>query len=292
MRNIIEILKNQDLDEWKGILRLSFKIVGVGLIAGLLLIFIFSRGLPSIEQLENFDPDLVTQIYSRDGVLIDELFQTKRVFVNPDSIPEYMKKATIASEDKRFKEHWGIDIKSFFRAVAVNIISMSYKQGFSSITQQLSRNLYETIGFENSVWRKIKEIITAIQTERTYTKDEILGMYLNTVHFGHGTYGVEAAAKKFFDKDANELSLGESALLVGVLPSPASYSPINHWDRAVTRRDIVLNLMVDQGYINEAERDSAMTMTELDISETTKTGFAPYFVEYVRRFLEKEDKEL
>ncbi|MBU0529992.1 PBP1A family penicillin-binding protein [bacterium] len=292
MRSISEILRNQDPEEWKGFFRLSLKIVGFGFIAGLILIFILSRGLPSIEQLENFNPDLVTQIYSRDGVLIDQLFQTKRVFVNVDSIPTYMKNATIASEDKRFENHWGLDFKSFFRAVAVNIVSLSYEQGFSSITQQLARNLYETIGFKNSIWRKIKEIITAIQIERTYTKNEILGMYLNTVHFGHGTYGVEAAAKRFFGKNASDLSLGESALLVGVLPSPASYSPLNHWDRAVARRDVVLKLMFKQGYITEDEMESAKAMTELDISETADGGFAPYFIEYVRRFLEKNDEKL
>ncbi len=286
------MLKNQDPIEWKEIFRLSLKIAGVGFIAGLILLIILSRGLPSIEQLEDFDPDLVTQIYSSDGVLIDQLFQTKRIFVNPDSIPIYMQNATIASEDKRFESHWGIDAKSFFRALTINILSLSYKQGFSSITQQLARNLYDTIGFENSVWRKIKEIITAIQIERTYTKNEILGMYLNTVHFGHGTYGVEAAAKIFYGKNTSDLSLGESAMLVGLLPSPASYSPINHWDRAVNRRDIVLNLMIEQGYISEVERDSAQTMTELDVAEITDTGLAPYFIENVRRYLEKEDDNL
>ena len=292
MRNIIEILKNQDPIEWKEIFRLSLKIVGVGFIIGIILLIILSRGLPSVEQLENFDPDLVTQIYSSDGILIDQLFQTKRVFVNPDSIPDYMKNATVASEDRRFAEHWGLDSKSFFRALTINILSLSYEQGFSSITQQLARNLYDTIGFENSIWRKIKEIITAIQIERTYTKKEILGMYLNTVHFGHGTYGVEAAAKRFYGKNTSDLSLGESAMLVGVLPSPASYSPINHWDRAVNRRDIVLNLMLDQGYISEVEKDSAQAMTELDVTEITNKGLAPYFIENVRRFLEKEDDKL
>jgi penicillin-binding protein 1A len=292
MRNIIEILKNQDPIEWKIFFRLSFKIAGVGFIAGLILLIILSRGLPSIEQLEDFDPDLVTQIYSSDGVLIDQLFQTKRVFVNPDSIPQYMQNATIASEDKRFENHWGIDAKSFLRALTINILSLSYEQGFSSITQQLARNLYDTIGFENSIWRKLKEIITAIQIERTYTKNEILGMYLNTVHFGHGTYGVEAAAKKFYSKNTSNLSLGESAMLVGLLPSPASYSPINHWERAVNRRDIVLNLMIEQGYITEVEKDSAQTMTELDVTEIANTGMAPYFIENVRRYLEKEDDNL
>jgi len=292
MRNIIVILKNQDPIEWKEIFRISLKITGVGFIVGLILLIILSRGLPSVEQLEKFNPDLVTQIYSSDGVLIDQLFQTKRVFVNPDSIPIYMQNATIASEDKRFANHWGIDAKSFFRALTINILSLSYKQGFSSITQQLARNLYDAIGFENSVWRKIKEIITAIQIERTYTKNEILGMYLNTVHFGHGTYGVEAAAKRIYGKNTNDLTLGESAMLVGVLPSPASYSPINHWDRAVNRRDIVLSLMIEQGYISEVEQDSAQTMTELDITEITDTGIAPYFIENVRRILEKEDDKL
>jgi len=292
MRNISKTIKNQDSIEWRGIFRLSLKIIGIGFIAGLILIIILSRGLPSVEQLEDFDPDLVTQIYSRDGVLIDQLFQTKRVFVNVDSIPIYMQNATIASEDKRFENHWGLDSRSFLRALTINILSLSYEQGFSSITQQLARNLYDTIGFENSIWRKIKEIITAIQIERTYTKHEILGMYLNTVHFGHGTYGVEAAAKRFYGKNTSALSLGESAMLVGVLPSPASYSPINHWDKAVNRRDIVLNLMVDQGYISEVERDSAQTMTELNVNEITDTGLAPYFIENVRRYLEKEDDKL
>ncbi len=292
MRNISKTIKNQDSIEWRGIFRLSLKIIGIGFIAGLILIIILSRGLPSVEQLEDFDPDLVTQIYSRDGVLIDQLFQTKRIFVNVDSIPIYMQNATIASEDKRFENHWGLDSRSFLRAFTINILSLSYEQGFSSITQQLARNLYDTIGFENSIWRKIKEIITAIQIERTYTKHEILGMYLNTVHFGHGTYGVEAAAKRFYGKNTSDLSLGESAMLVGVLPSPASYSPINHWNKAVNRRDIVLNLMVDQGYISEVERDSAQTMTELDVNEITDTGLAPYFIENVRRYLEKEDDKL
>ncbi|MFC1785405.1 penicillin-binding protein 1A [Candidatus Neomarinimicrobiota bacterium] len=292
MRTFSEILKNQDPKEWKGIFRLSFKIVGVGIIAGLLIVFILSRGLPSIEQLENFNPDLVTQIFSRDSVLIDQLFQTKRVFVNVETMPDYMKNATVASEDKRFYQHWGLDFRSFLRAAAINIASLSYEQGFSSITQQLARNLYETIGFKNSIWRKIKEIITAIQIERTYTKDEILGMYLNTVHFGHGTYGVQAAAIKFFGKDASDLTLSESAMLVGVLPSPASYSPINHWDRAVTRRNIVLNLMLGQRYITEAERDTALTIVELNVFESTDNSFAAYFVEYIRRYLEKEDDKL
>ncbi len=258
----------------------------------LIYIFIISRDLPSLEQLENFNPDLVTRIYSSDGKVLHELFLQKRVFMPLDDIPVHMQRATIASEDKRFRQHWGIDYHSVIRAIAVNIVSLSYRQGFSSLSQQLARNLYKTIGFENSINRKIKEIITAIQFERTYTKNEILEMYLNTVHFGHGTYGVEAAAKRFFGKSATDLSLGESAMLVGLLPSPAHYSPVNHIEKAIQRRNVVLRLMEDQGYINKEDQLTAQTDTAIMVLEVPSKGIAPYFTEYVRRILEREDQEL
>ena len=292
MSKLVKIIKKQDSREWKNIFSVSLKIVGVGFVIGLLVIFILSRGLPSIEQLENFDPDLVTRIYSRDGVLIDEFFQTKRVFVELDSIPVHMRNATVASEDKRFYKHWGIDYKRFIKSLIVNIASLSYKQGFSSLPQQVARNLYDSIGFDESIIRKLKEMITAIQMERTYTKDEILEMYLNTVYFGHGTYGVEAAAKKYFNKHAKDLTLGESAMLVGILPSPATYSPLNHWERATARRDLVLSLMERQNYIIEVEQDFAKVMTEPNTGSVVESEPGPYFVEYIRRFLEEEDKEL
>ena len=108
-----------------------------------------------------------------------------------------MQYAVVASEDRRFFDHWGLSMRSIARAIMVNTLSLSYRQGFSTLTQQLARNLYKSVGFEDSILRKVKEMITAIQIERTYTKEEILEMYLNTVHFGHGTYGVEAASKDF-----------------------------------------------------------------------------------------------
>ena len=222
------------------------------IIIGMLGVFVFilvpSRNLPSLEQLENYDPDLVTRIYSVDGKVLDELFVQKRVFIELDRIPEHMQYAVVASEDRRFFEHWGLSMRSIARAVMINTLSLSYRQGFSTLTQQLARNLYKSVGFEDSILRKVKEMITAIQIERTYTKDEILEMYLNTVHFGHGTYGVEAATKRFFGKESRFLTIDESAMLVGLLPAPASYSPIHHPDRAVRRRNTVLRLMRDQGY--------------------------------------------
>ena len=266
------------------------------IIFGMLMVFTFvlylSKNLPSLEQLENYDPDLVTRIYSSDGKVLNELFVQKRVFIELDRIPEHMQYAVVASEDRRFFDHWGLSMRSIARAIMVNTLSLSYRQGFSTLTQQLARNLYKSVGFEDSILRKVKEMITAIQIERTYTKEEILEMYLNTVHFGHGTYGVEAATKRFFGKESKYLSIDESALLVGLLPAPASYSPIHHPERAFKRRNTVLRLMRDQGFINRGEFDENRARTLETVLEVPKRGSAPYFTEYVRRLLEKEDTEL
>ena len=262
----------------------------------MLMVFTFvlylSKNLPSLEQLENYDPDLVTRIYSSDGKVLNELFVQKRVFIELDRIPEHMQYAVVASEDRRFFDHWGLSMRSIARAIMVNTLSLSYRQGFSTLTQQLARNLYKSVGFEDSILRKVKEMITAIQIERTYTKEEILEMYLNTVHFGHGTYGVEAATKRFFGKESKYLTIDESALLVGLLPAPASYSPIHHPERAFKRRNTVLRLMRDQGFINRGEFDENRARTLETVLEVPKRGSAPYFTEYVRRLLEKEDTEL
>jgi len=271
---------------------ISLGVILSGAIVVLLFIGLLSRDLPSLEQLENYDPDLVTRIYSADGKVLNELFVQKRVFVELYNIPEQMQNAVIASEDRRFYDHWGLSLRSVARAIGINILSLSYRQGFSTLTQQLARNLYKTIGFEDSILRKIKEVITAVQIERTYTKDEILEMYLNTVHFGHGTYGVEAATKRFFGKESKDLTVDESALLVGLLPSPASYSPVRHPERARKRRNTVLRLMRDQGYINHSEHAQYRAMTLESINEDPTRGLAPYFTEYVRRLLEKEDEAL
>jgi len=269
-----------------------FLIVLAGLITVVAFIIFISRDLPSLEQLENYDPDLVTRIYSSDGKVLNELFVQKRVFIELDKIPEHMQLALVSSEDRKFFKHWGLSIRSVARAIMINTLSLSYRQGFSTLTQQLARNLYKSVGFEDSILRKLKEVITAIQIERTYTKDEIIEMYLNTVHFGHGTYGVEAATKRFFGKESQYLDIDESALLVGLLPAPASYSPIHHPDRAIRRRNTVLRLMRDQNYITKNEYQENRAKSLESIQYTPKRGSAPYFTEYVRRILEKQDTAL
>jgi penicillin-binding protein 1A len=270
----------------------SLLVIFVGMVTVLGIVLALSKNLPSLEQLENYDPDLVTRIYSSDGKVLTELFVQKRNFVELDKIPYYMQEAVVASEDQRFYDHWGLSLRSVARAVVVNTLSLSYRQGFSTLTQQLARNLYKSIGFEDSLIRKLKEVITAIQIERTYTKDEILEMYLNTVHFGHGTYGVEAATKQYFGKESIDLTLDEAALLVGLLPAPRNYSPINHPDKALRRRNTVLRLMKEQEYIDQGKYEENRTKTLESIQDEPKRGLAPYFTEYIRRILEKEDETL
>jgi len=264
----------------------------MGMVAIFGYIFYLAQDLPSLDQLENYDPDLVTRIYSADGKILDELYLEKRIFISIDEIPNNMKNALIASEDRRFYDHWGISMRDLFRAVVINIISLSYEQGFSSLTQQVARTLYDSIGFKKTIVRKIKEIITAIQIERTYTKSEILEMYLNNVHFGHGTYGVQAAAKRYFGKSASALTLGESAMIVGILPAPARYSPVRHPERAHYKRNVVLRVMRDQRYITNDIYSEARVIESENVIEFQAKGTAPYFTEYVRRVMEKEDDHL
>ena len=272
-------------------------LTSVRIIAYLSILVIFylvylSRDLPSLERLETFDPAMLSTLYDRNGEVIGEFYIQKRVFIDIEDMPEHLKHAVIASEDKRFYKHWGVDMQSIVRAVIVNASSMSFRQGFSTLSQQLARNLYKEVGFKDSITRKLKEMITAVQIERTYTKEEILEMYLNTVHFGHGTYGAESAAKRYFNKKASELTIGESAMLIGLLPSPANYSPLRNLNKAIERRSIVLKVMYNQDYIGHQEYIENNSIIPDNISYEIPRGKAPYFAEHVRRILEKQDDEL
>ena len=286
--------KNQNIVSpgWSRIILRIFAVLVVCGFAGLVSIRVLSRDLPSLDQLENFDPDLVTRIYSENGGLLKELYTQRRVFVDLEQIPHQMMDAVVAVEDHRFRSHWGISMRDFMRALVINVVALKYRQGFSSITQQLARNLYDTIGFKKTIIRKLREAITAIQIEKTYTKDEILEMYVNSVHFGHGTYGVQSASKRYFLKDVWYLTLDELALLVGLLPAPARYSPINHLDRAIQRRNLVLRLMREHDKITQSSYTEATAMEPQIASDRDDRGTAPYFTEYIRRILEREDETL
>ncbi len=250
-------------------------------------IWYLSRGLPSFQQLEDYTPELATKVYSADGELIEEFFTQRRFYTPLNSIPETMKKAVLAVEDHNFYNHWGMAPTRFIVATAKYALSGGSTEGggASTLTQQLARRLYLTP--EQTVTRKLKEILTAIQIERAYTKDEILEMYLNQMQFSYATYGVESAARYLFDKSIQDITLAESALLAGAVQLPAVYNPYRNYDRTLRRRNFVLHRMLEENYINQAQYDSSITeeIALKERSDEPPIDDASYFTEHVRRIL-------
>lgn len=244
----------------------------------------FGHDLPRIGSLQDYRPSLVTQVYSRRGRLVGEFFIERRYVVPLDDIAPVMIQAIIAAEDDRFFEHRGINFWSIVRAAIKNIRSLEIRQGGSTITQQIVKSLLLTP--ERSFSRKIKEAILAMRLERSLSKDEILTLYLNQIYFGRGAYGVEAAARVYFGSSARELTLAESAFLAGLPKAPNYYRTI---DRALRRRRYVLLRMQEQGYIDRDEaREAAAVPFVWEPPRNINREIAPYFVEHVRRELERD----
>ena len=257
-------------------------------IGSYLYLFFISRGLPSLKELEEYKPKLASKVYSVDMKLIHEYYEEKRSFVSLENMPEVLKQAVLATEDRRFYDHWGMNLKRFGQAFFINLTSLSYKQGASTLTQQLARQLYLTT--EKTITRKVKELLTSIQIERTYTKDEILEMYLNHMYFGHGAYGAQSAALKYFGRNLGELTTDECAMLVGLLAAPEYYTPIRHPDRALNRRNIVLSAMRELEDISDDEyaENLSKPIDVLKYDASKSYGIAPYFTEYIRQILQKK----
>ncbi|MBW2320554.1 MAG: PBP1A family penicillin-binding protein [Deltaproteobacteria bacterium] len=254
-----------------------------GILAGAFLAL--THDLPQILSLETFKPSSVTRIYSADKVLLAELFVEKRDPVSLKAIPDYLKKALIATEDRKFYQHSGVDLKGILRAVITDIRAGKFVEGASTITQQLAKTLFLTP--RKTLLRKIKEAFLAFQLERRYTKDEILELYLNQVYFGSGAYGVESAARVFFGKPAKDLGLAECALIAGLPKAPSRYSPLVDKDLAVKRRNIVLRQMKDTGIISETAFTQAKEERLRLGKQNSKSVKAPYFVDYIKNFLEE-----
>ncbi|MBS3732379.1 MAG: PBP1A family penicillin-binding protein, partial [Desulfobacterales bacterium] len=248
-------------------------------------VFTAMRDLPEIRRLENFSPSSVSRIYSADEVLLSEVFVQKRIPVTLEQIPDRLEDALLATEDRQFYEHSGLDLKGILRAMVHDIMSMSFEQGASTITQQLAKTLF--LSPEKSLERKLKEAILALQMERRYTKDEILELYLNQVYFGSGAYGAEAAAQTYFNKSVSELRLAECAMIAGLPKAPSAYSPLIDPELAVERRNRVLRQMRQTGAITPEAyaraRDKSYTRPEKGNRGKTR---APYFVDFVKRRVE------
>ncbi len=242
-------------------------------------------GLPSLNQLDNPRPDYASKVYSADGELLGQYSIINRSQVSIDELPPYLINALIASEDRKFYRHRGIDIDRIIKATVKNFMSFRIREGASTITQQVARNLY--LDHEQSITRKLREAITALQIERRFSKENILELYFNLAYFGNSSYGVAAASNRYFNKSISELTLNESALLVGLLPNPVLYDPTIHTERALTRRNIVLNSMKEMEYISAAVAHNASTrpVDVIDRTSISDSNIAPHFVEHVRRQL-------
>ncbi len=280
-------LQKRYLLSWKATIILSFIVglAGLGAIWGVMASL--SSDLPRLEQLESYNPRLITRVLDRNGSVLKEFFTERRQPVPLDSISQHMIDAVISTEDRKFYDHWGIDAFGIARAVVVNTISMSKRQGASTLTQQLARNLY--LHRRQTIRRKLREIITAVNIERTYAKQEILQMYMTQMYFGHGAYGVQAAAMRYFGVDARDLSIAQSALLAGMLKAPTHYSPVFHPADALRRRNTVLGAMLRNGVITQPQYEEARqeTIQLSDVIYTDNIGQAPYFTEWIRRKLEE-----
>jgi penicillin-binding protein 1A len=270
-----------------------------GTLSGVL--FAYAGDLPEISALDDYAPSTITRVYAADGSPIGDFAVQRRLVIGYDDIPPVFREAIIASEDAGFDSHFGLSISAIAFRLTRDVLDAaesvvtgrpSRPAGASTLTQQLARNLFpQTVGFQlgdMSIERKIKEAIVAMQIEKRFTKREILTFYANQMLFGHGTYGVEAAARLYFGKSAKDLTLDEAALLAGIVQLPARQSPYVNMEAAKRRRAYVLQRMADERYITQAEADAAKERPIVTQGQPNPPpGIAPYFVEEIRQHLEE-----
>jgi len=261
-------------------------LVGVGAAAGL--IWHFSKDLPDYSQLQDYEPPIMTRVHASDGSLLAEYAKERRLYLPIQAIPKRVIDAFLAAEDKNFYEHGGIDFSGMARAAllyAQNYGSNRRPQGASTITQQVAKNFLLTN--EVSFSRKIKEALLAMRIERTYSKDKILELYLNEIYLGLGAYGIAAASLVYFDKSVNELTVAEAAYLAALPKAPTTLHPVRNHDRAIERRNYVIDRLLENGWIKQSEADEARKdlLKVVNRQNVTHTAAGEYFAEEVRREL-------
>jgi len=254
----------------------------VGAAAGLLLVY--STDLPQVEELEHYRPISVTELYDEQGRVIGTFALQRRVIAGYDDYPEVLRNALVSIEDKNFYRHSGINVWRIVGAAYRDIESGGKVQGASTLTMQLARNLF--LSPDRSFYRKVQEALLAIQIERRFTKPQIFTLYANQIFLGHGAYGYEAASEYYFSKPAKKLTLEEAALLAGLPKAPQYYSPINHPERALKRRNLVLNAMLEDGKITAAQAAEAKGKPIVLDLQKDPNSLAPHYVEEIRRYLE------
>src|SRR5471030_279062 len=259
-------------------------LVGVAGVAGA--IWHFSKDLPDYSQLQDYEPPVMTRVHAADGALLGEYSKERRLYLPIQAMPKLVINAFLAAEDKNFYEHGGIDFQGMARAAvlyAQNYGSNRRPQGASTITQQVAKNFLLTN--EVSFTRKIKEALLAMRIERAYSKDKILELYLNEIPLGLGAYGIAAASLVYFDKPVNELTIAEAAYLAALPKAPGALHPVRNRDRAIERRNYVVDRLLENGWIKQADADTARKdpLTVTGRSNAAHIFAGEYFAEEVRR---------
>jgi penicillin-binding protein 1A len=276
-----KIKHNNNILKWCGI--------GACILFGIFLgaLWFYQDDLPPTSELRNYTLRTGSEVYDRNGRMIYLFAFEKRKLVSLKELPPHLVDALLATEDKRFYSHFGVDIISNVRAVLIDIKNMNFSQGASTITQQMARNMFLTL--DKQVSRKMRELILAFRIEAAFTKDEILEIYFNKIFWGEQNHGIETASLYYFNKHARDLNLQESAMMVGMIQRPNYYDPIKHPERAKKRRDYVLQRMLDEHKITESEYMVAISSPVSPQKGTNYSRFASdYFIEHIRSYLENK----
>lgn len=258
--------------------------VAFGSLSGLMMVY--SVDLPQIHDLERFRPNTTTDLYDVHGHIFGSFALERRIVVNYDDFAPILRQAVISIEDKNFESHWGVNVFRVMGAAIRDLTSSSRAQGASTLTMQLTRNLF--LSADRNFGRKLQEVFLTIQIERAFTKQQIFTLYANQIYLGHGMYGFEAASEYYFNKHAKDLTLTEAALLAGLPKGPVGYSPILNPEKALRRRNLVINNMLEDGVITAAQANAAKAAPLGLHLQTPPNSIAPWFVEEVRRELEKK----
>jgi penicillin-binding protein 1A len=276
-------IRRQGLFRWVAYGVLLACAIGAGVVAGLL--FVYRSDLPEVRALEDYRPNVVTELYGDDGQVVGSFALQRRILLSYEQIPQVLKDSVLVTEDQHFEKHWGVDLPRVLQAAWRNVTAFGIREGASTVTMQLAGLLFLD-RTDRSPRRKAQETLLALQIERHYSKEQIFTFYCNQIYLGHGNYGFEAASQYYFGKSVGQLELTEAALLAAIVRGPG-YSPLINAQRALGRRNLVLRRMAEAGKITREEaQQAAATPIALNV-QTSRNDLAPYFVEEVRRYLER-----
>lgn len=279
--------KGKAKNKFKRLIILAAAVIFTAVVLLFSIYLYFASSIPPLNSLHEYNPNIITKIYSGDGQVVGEFYIERRIVVPFSKIPPRLVNAFLAAEDAQFYHHKGIDYWSILRAFYKNMTAGRIVQGGSTITQQVAKSFF--LAPERSIVRKIKEALLAYKIEKNFSKDDILHLYLNQIYLGNGAYGVQAAAETYFDKDVENLNVAEAALLAGLPKAPSKYSPYQFPEVARQRQEYVLRRMLEEGFISREEEERALRYAiKLKPKEIRSLWAGPYFTEHIRRYIDEK----